>query len=351
MSSSNATLVDFAYNDTSTFMEFRPYLQAQTYPLTVNSVNPTFIGGSYSLLYSPSDDTVVLSGPTGTVYFSRFGGTYTYNGYIFSVYTTVTVTGFSKGSNTGSIYDVFATQSYPITINNFTPVAVGSYNFVYNGINDSLMIFGTSGSYAFVKSGSSYTFNGASFSVGTILQTPVSLPVCFLGEAPVLTPFGYKRMDSLKVGDKVINEKGDSVKIHHVEINICPANKQTYPYVIEQGIFGATERVLISPDHRIQVNGKMVKAKHLNLPRENMNGLIRYYNIQLEGWSNMIVAGLEVESLAPIQRTVLTVEQLVNALHAKYGSKVTNKEITKKVLRTCRILENGLVEVPIIRNK
>jgi hypothetical protein len=106
---------------------------------------------------------------------------------------------------------------------------------------------------------------------------------------------------------------------------------------------------LISPAHRVSTNGKMVKAKDLGLEREEMEGVLHYYNLQLENWSNMVVAGVKVESLAPIQRTVVTVPQLVSILQAKYGSDMTTKEITNKVLRTCRLMADGRVEVPILR--
>ncbi len=240
-------------------------------------------------------------------------------------------------------------------------VSITQYN-VYNASNNVLLSYGASSPITIVglRNGVSYqVYVKAVNSAGESVKSTTSLafmPIsasaeapCFLGEAPVLTPSGYKRMDSIKVGDKVLNNKGEAVKVEHVELTLCAASSSTNPYVIEKGVLGATERVLISPDHRVSTKGKMVKAKHLDLPREEMNGLIRYYNIQLEGWSNMVVAGLEVESLAPIQRTLLTVPQLVSVLQAKYGSDLITAEITNKVLRTCRLMSDGRVEVPIMR--
>jgi hypothetical protein len=77
-----------------------------------------------------------------------------------------------------------------------------------------------------------------------------------------------------------------------------------------------------------------------------MEGVLHYYNLQLDNWSNMVVAGVKVESLAPIQHTVVTVEQLKNILS---GTK--NKDILQKVLRTCRVLKDGRIEVPIMRQR
>jgi hypothetical protein len=239
-------------------------------------------------------------------------------------------------------------------------VAITRYN-VYNASSNTLLSYGASSPLTIVglTNGVSYqvyvkAVNSAGESIvseNSIAFMPFSAegPPCFFGEAPVLTPSGYKRMDSLKVGDKVITAKGTESTIQNVEICVCAANKQNNPYVLEKGQFGATERVFISPDHKIAHNGKMVKAKDLHLSCEEMTGTLKYYNIAIEGSVNMIVAGVEVESLSPITHTAITVEQLTHVLQTKYGSKATSEEITKKVLRTCRILKDGRVEVPIMR--
>jgi hypothetical protein len=241
-------------------------------------------------------------------------------------------------------------------------VAITRYN-VYNASSNTLLSYGASSPITIIgiTNGVSYqvyvkAVNASGESVvsdTSIAFMPFSAegPPCFFGNAPVLTPSGYQRMDSIKVGDVVLSDKGEEVQVKHVEICLCAASKQNNPYVIEAGQFGATERVLISPDHRVSVGGKMVKAKDLGLEREEMEGVLHYYNLQLDNWANMVVAGVKVESLAPIQRTVVTVPQLVSILQANYGSDVTTKEITNKVLRTCRLLQDGRVEVPILRMK
>jgi hypothetical protein len=234
---------------------------------------------------------------------------------------------------------------------------------VYNAANNTLLSYGPSSPITIVglTNGTSYSVyvravnavgEGIQSDSSTLFtpQSPSAAP-CFFGNAPVLTPSGYKRMDSIKVGDVVLSDKGEEVQVKHVELTLCAANKQNNPFIIEKGEYGATERLLISPAHRVSVGGKMVKAKDLGLEREEMEGVLHYYNLQLDNWSNMVVAGVKVESLAPIQHTVVTVEELVSILQAKYGSNVTTKEITNKVLRTCRLLKDGRVEVPILRTK
>jgi hypothetical protein len=118
---------------------------------------------------------------------------------------------------------------------------------------------------------------------------------CFFGNAPVLTPSGYRRIDSLLVGDKVTTPTGEDV-ITRVYKRMASATPEINPYRIPVGTFGATEDLLISPKHSIAVNGKMVRAENCGLEQVAPTGVITYYNLGLASQSNMIVAGVEVES-------------------------------------------------------
>jgi len=59
------------------------------------------------------------------------------------------------------------------------------------------------------------------------------------------------------------------------------------PYKFRCGVykdrFGATERLLISPDHRVQTATGMVEAKKLGLQQEERRGYLTYYNLELAG--------------------------------------------------------------------
>jgi hypothetical protein len=132
-------------------------------------------------------------------------------------------------------------------------------------------------------------------------------PVCFFGDAPVKTPSGYRRIDSLKVGDRVSTPTGSAV----IEVIHCQnyvAGPSSNPYVIPKGRFGATQELFISPRHRVSVGGQMVEARYLGLKQKDV-GTLTYYNLGLEGWADMIVAGVLVESLAPIRRVTISREE------------------------------------------
>jgi len=169
--------------------------------------------------------------------------------------------------------------------------------------------------------------------------------VCFLAHMPVLTPSGYTRIDSLKEGDLVLNESGKSVAIQRVKVMRVRPGPSTNPYVIPAGTFGATEDVLISPRHRVvTANGKMVEAKDLGLKQKSMKAPFNYYNIELSGWSNMRVAGVEVESLAPAKRLVATVDQVKAAIAALPASQRTAENM-KTLNRICQKTQDGKIVV------
>lgn len=180
-----------------------------------------------------------------------------------------------------------------------------------------------------------------------IVLAPYTAPpsiVCFLGSAPVLTPSGYRRIDKIELGDIVCTPKG-TAKVEAIKKQSYKASKYTNPYVIPEGTFGANRRLLISPRHKVAVNGKMIEARDLGLEQEAQKGDIIYYNLQITKTSNMIVAGVEVESLAPLVRITISREAFNYVLATRHGGVLT-EEIKSK----CRFLPDGSVSVPSIKH-
>jgi hypothetical protein len=167
--------------------------------------------------------------------------------------------------------------------------------------------------------------------------------VCFLGNAPVATPTGPKRIDALKEGDLVLTETGKSVPIQRVKVLRVRPGPNTNPYVIAKGQYGATEELLISPRHCVAVAGKMIEARDLGLPQKIMKKPFTYYNIELPGWANMRVAGVEVESLAPAKRVIATAAQVRAAIAAMKGPNTT--ETLKTLQRLCKKNPDGTFTV------
>jgi hypothetical protein len=169
---------------------------------------------------------------------------------------------------------------------------------------------------------------------------------CFLGNARVMTPAGYKRMDSLRAGDKVTSPSGKVVTIEAVKLTLVDASKDTNPYVIEAGQFGCTKRLLISPEHKVVTSRGLVKARELGLRQEAREGVLEYYNLRLTGEEQMVVQGVAVESLAHVERIVMSRADFERRVVAKYGN---SPAVAALIARTCRFLDGDSVECPVMR--
>jgi hypothetical protein len=163
----------------------------------------------------------------------------------------------------------------------------------------SVQLYDANSAYALADDGSVYKLTLPNFNDPTSYEfTLISSGQisCFFGNAPVLTPSGYRRIDSLCVGDKVTTPTGYADVITRVYKRMGGASPSINPYRIPAGTFGATEDLLISPKHSIAVKGKMIRAEDCGLEQVTPEGAITYYNLGLASKSIMIVAGVEVES-------------------------------------------------------
>ena len=191
------------------------------------------------------------------------------------------------------------------------------------------------------------TPNSAVIYIVTLVASAGSGISCFLKNAPVLTPSGYKRMDSLKIGDLVSTPEGTAVPIQAVNVERVAAGKAD-PYVIPAGLYGAIKKLRISPDHRILTENGLVAARYLGLKQEAQSTAFDYYNLELPKWANMIVAGVTVESMAPVKRVTVTMAEFTSLMTKRYGSKAMSNEVLTKIMAKCRFLTDGRIEIPIM---
>lgn len=303
----------------------------------------------------------------GTAIFSSYAGT-SFAGMTATISATAAASLYTKLDISGDA----ATKDIFISVPNAGVLTPGP-----PGINTSLAIDDTvNATYTFAgypnhtlsiasgvqtftsPSGSKVLSQGATFTLtnasGSVTYPVLSLdltygagtstsssPVCFLGDAPVKTPSGYRRMDSLKVGDRVSTPTGTAV-IQNIHCQEYTAGPSANPYVIPKGRFGATQELLISPRHKVAVNGRMVEARDLGLQQRDV-GQLTYYNLGLKG-ANMIVAGVTVESLASLARVTISRAMFNKILTSRYGGRMT-----PEIAAACHI--NGdSVSVPILRH-
>jgi hypothetical protein len=233
------------------------------------------------------------------------------------------ITSYTVTSSPGGI--IRTGSSSPITVTGLTNGI--SYNFTVAATN----VAGT----GVVSSPSQY-----------VTPNVVDAVPCFFGSARVLTPGGYRRLDSVAAGDAVLTPDGSRAAIQYVRTYTIDAGPATNPYVIPAGTYGAKRRLLISPDHKVCLaDGCRVAARDLGLDQEERDGVLRYFNLELEGGADMIIDGVAVESLQYTHRERMTVQELSAMLRETYGT--ITPAILARVQRTCRFLDDGMVEVPV----
>jgi hypothetical protein len=173
-----------------------------------------------------------------------------------------------------------------------------------------------------------------------------SYPICFLADAPVLTPAGYRPISSIKEGALVRTAAGRDVVVKRVFAREYHAGTGANPVVIPKGAFGALHALPISPNHEVMVAGRgMVKAKELGLRRMKMTDSFTYYNLELEDWvrDNLVVAGVECESLAPAERIMMTKAEFSRFVWARYGHAAAARLRLQSV---CFEEAGGIVSMP-----
>lgn len=353
----------------------------------VRWIAPLSAGGlpvlSYDLeYYSEADpDTVVRTSTEGNVLFKELPGLDTETVYYVRVRTenekgvsewspgyvafsfsedfppTVAVTAEKTGSDilvswtevpdACYVIAVNSTESLPDTYTLATPDFLTAPYFVFTPPAE--------GVYTFRVMAISVVGAGPwSYSDPVVFAAEEEGVVCFLGDAPVLTPEGYRRIDSLRVGDLVQTADGRAVAVQRAVHQRVAAGPQTNPYRIPRGYLGAERALLISPEHRIRVPGRgMVEAQRLGLLQvegAETGAVLDYYNLELPDWSrdNLVVAGVEVESLAPLRRVRVTQAQFLQLLRKNYGAKITTA-LFEQIRRTCVFFTDGTVDVPIVR--
>jgi len=229
----------------------------------------------------------------------------------------------ATGKTTGTITLPIALA---VPVNNVLPAppATGSYfatvdktvdaTYTYVGSEDTLVVAGGVETFhssivgvnpVVLAKGAQYIFTPTSGPAvaltvnyaGGDLSTVGQPPPCFLYDAPVLTLSGYRAIGDLRAGDLVMSLGGPMV-IKAIKKELAAPNDDSYPYVIPEGLYGATQRLLISPHHQVLVSpGVYKEARFLNLEREVMSAPWDYYNVELvDNTADMIVAGVVVET-------------------------------------------------------
>lgn len=139
-------------------------------------------------------------------------------------------------------------------------------------------------------------------------------------------------MREVVVGDAVMAAEGGWIPVRRVSVTPTVATERTMPYIVPRGwrpVAGgggrrkALERFYISPKHCVAVPGRgLVPAMELGLHRSERfreGEVFLYYNLEVDNWANIVVCGLEVESLAPNRVARMPVRQVLARFIEQYG--------------------------------
>jgi hypothetical protein len=305
----------------------------------------TISGNNDGMCIGISDDGQVIASGEGTSYGTGSAIVYNYKPRPTAPRNIFARAGNAKG---------FIFWDTPLS-DGGTPIT--SYTITSSPGNLTTTVGGSlqSGTVSGLTNGTAYTFTvtattaagTSNLSTTSSSITPVDTVVpCFFGSARVLTPGGYRRLDSVAAGDVVLTPDGSRAAIQYVRTYTIDAGPATNPYVIPAGTYGAKRRLLISPDHKVCLDdGRRVAARDLGLDQEERDGVLRYFNLELEGGADMVIDGVAVESLQYTHRVRMTVQELSAMLRETYGT--ITPAVLARVQRTCRFLEDGMVEVPV----
>lgn len=164
----------------------------------------------------------------------------------------------------------------------------------------------------------SYTIENDLGNTDTAFVTVNTTP-CFVAGTLIRTPFGYQKVENLKVGDWVTTRDHGTQILRWVGQTHREATDQNMPIVFEQGALGNHSTVAFSPNHRILVNSPyvgmlfdcsemLVKAAHLvngsSIQQRRMTPQVTYCHLLFDQHEIVFANGLESESYHPGAETI-----------------------------------------------
>jgi Hint domain len=153
--------------------------------------------------------------------------------------------------------------------------------------------------------------NPGSFSLADDGSGGTEVTVCYARGTMIRTPDNDVPVESLKPGDHVMTVAGGElvpvpvrwVGTRRVNLAAHPRPMLVAPVLIERGAFADDvphRDVLISPDHAILVDGKLICARQLlngtTIRQDSDRRSVVYHHVELQSHSIMLAEGLPVES-------------------------------------------------------
>ena len=182
---------------------------------------------------------------------------------------------------------------------------------------------------AFVQSGNNVVYE----------VTP--LP-CFVAGTPILTPNGYKAVESIRTGDYVMTADGRSVKATVYSREVGYACATTAPFHIPAGTFGKHQPkdITLSPLHAIQIRKGVweipvdAARRYPQIKQVGLGKPVTYYHIETSNYfrDNLVAAGAVVESFGGNQKYLVSSNKVIYKYSEAVGGFIRNTPVAARSL-------------------
>ena len=148
-------------------------------------------------------------------------------------------------------------------------------------------------------------------SLDTDLLTFNNSPVCFAAGTHILTATGERAIESLLQGDIVLTLSDGELKAQpvmwvgrrRIDLTAHPRPETVAPVRVQRGAFADNmphTDLLVSPDHAIFVDGKLICARQLingtSISQEKGRTSVDYFHVELDAHAILVAEGLPAES-------------------------------------------------------
>jgi len=219
----------------------------------------------------------------------------------------VVVNGSTRAASNGAYAYTFnsSASTLPVLIRSQDPHAIVSLQGLSGGGNVVGNLTGL------VSGANSFTIQVVSASgVATTsypltITRPVAGPVpCFPAGTRILTPTGYKAVETLAQNELVLTADGRQVPAKIYGKHLPVTTSGTAPYRVPKGTFGLQNDLLLSPDHAFQIRkGLWMLPKRAALLSDHVEQVgvgspVTYYHLECPQYlrDNLVVDGAVVES-------------------------------------------------------
>jgi hypothetical protein len=152
------------------------------------------------------------------------------------------------------------------------------------------------------------TTSGGLTITDALITTSALINPCFTAGTRILTTKGDIAVESLKIGDRVINAQGEDKEIiwigrRALDLTRHPRPDLIRPVIVEADAIAAglpARRLVLSPDHALFLNNLLVPVKYLinfhSIRPDTAAHHVVYYHVELPAHDIMFAEGAAVES-------------------------------------------------------